>query len=143
MPSRMKKSNKEVFVELIECDEKREYVDQLLRQFPDVFKQGVNQTKEELFDLRITDADIHWKHEPKSCWRKNYVSDIPDREVTEHINLMLDEGIIRRLEPHNSVHAIIAPLNFIRKPNGKIRPTVDFRDVNTCLAESEAGALKP
>eukprot|EP00210_Caulerpa_lentillifera_P008350 g7964.t1 len=54
----------------------------------------------------------------------------------------MDQQILRPLHVNEAIHAIIAPLNFMRKPNGKIRPTIDFRDINTYLQGTQIGAIE-
>lgn len=123
-------------------DQKEGYKDTLIRMFPHVFEQKVQKINPQLFELRVTHDDICWNQPPISCWKHNYATDIPDDDIRKTIQQMLDEEIIRPLEPKEAVHAIIAPLNFLRKPNGKIRPTIDFRDVNTYIKGTQLGSIE-
>ena len=60
-------------------------------------------------------------------------------EISKEIDSLQKEGVIRPLPVAEAIHAVVAPLNFIRKPNGKIRPIIDFRDINTYLEGTQGG----
>ena len=111
--------------------------------FPNVFCDKVRSANESLLRIRVSERDLLWNFEPKPCWRENYFSDLTEKEITEEIESLLEEEIIRVLSTEEAIRAVVAPLNFLRKPNGKIRPTIDFRDINTYLKGSQGGTITP
>ena len=114
-------------------------VQRLKEMFPNVFCDKVRSANGNLLRIRVSERDLLWNYEPKPCWRENYFSDLTEKEITEEIESLLEEEIIRVLSTDEAIHAVVAPLNFLRKPNGKIRPTIDFRDSNTYLKGRESG----
>ena len=118
-------------------------VARLREEFPLVFSDTIRPTTSRLWDIRVRDRDLCWQGEPKPCWRENYVSDLTNEEISKEIDSLHKEGVIRQLSVAEAIHAVVAPLNFIRKPNGKIRPTIDFRDINTYLEGTQGGTIIP
>ena len=78
-----------------------------------------------LLRIRVSERDLVWNFEPKPCWRENYFSDLTEKEITEEIKSLVEDEIIRVLSTEEAIHAVVAPLNFLRKPNGKYdRPSI-------------------
>lgn len=129
-------------IRINEITQKDDYVQIIRKKYADVFKQEPKNINQKLNDLRITENDCVWRTIPKNCWRANYQSELSSEEIRNTIKDLIKQKVIRVLERKEAIHAIVAPLNFIRKPNGNIRPTIDFRDINAYLKEKQRGAIK-
>lgn len=161
IPSRELRSYEELDVEKDYLEEIQQMENQCLQvEAKGEKEKGIEVSKEKLYGLgdvtkeflAVCDGSLYhgnnpWHKKLKICHREvqwlvpygqiplhnpgvNYITrDITPSEVEELVSMMLAQGVICRLSLGE--RALHSPVLLLRKPNGKIRKTVDYRVLNS------------
>lgn len=105
-------------------------------EFGDVFNSSLQKDPTFFWNkqLQVCHREIQWnipysRIPPHNAGIRYYSRDVKGEEIQEFLDMLLSQGVIRKLEPDEK--AMFSPMLFLRKPNGKIGKTIDFRLLNS------------